>query len=256
MKEGIIVVSHGTVNLEARQRTLDEFVLSIGDRFEEADIACAYTDGEVRKALREITGEKIQNVKAAMLSMKERGISDLTVVTTDIIEDESHIKLREEVSSVAGLFTNVKISKPLIASTSDAEITARAVYGAFKEMLGEDTIILVAEGTKNDGVEELNAFENAMKTLLPQSHVATLKGERRLYKVIKDLKASGNEGGRIVLVPLEFVAGEEIENELSREYAGLVARLEEDGYNVETVFKGLGEYDEFQRLYLRHIYSA
>ena len=59
-----------------------------------------------------------------------------------------------------------------------------------------------------------------------------------------------------MLVPLEFVAGEEIENELSREYAGLVARLEEDGYNVETVFKGLGEYDEFQRLYLRHIYSA
>lgn len=256
MKEGIIVVSHGTVNLEARQRTLDEFVLSIGDRFEDADITCAYTDSNVRKALREITGEKIQNVKAAMLSMKERGITDLTVVTTDIIEDENHISMREEVSSVAGLFTTVKISKPLIASLSDAEVTARAVYGAFKDLVGGDTIILVAEGAKNDGVEELNSFEKAIKGLMAQSHVATLKGEKRLYKVIRDLKAAGNDGGRIVLVPLEFVAGEEIENELSREYAGLVARLEEDGYNVETVFKGLGEYDEFQRLYLRHIYSA
>ena len=124
MKEGIIVVSHGTVNLEARQRTLDEFVLSIGDRFEDADITCAYTDSNVRKALREITGEKIQNVKAAMLSMKERGITDLTVVTTDIIEDENHISMREEVSSVAGLFTTVKISKPLIASLSDDLIVA------------------------------------------------------------------------------------------------------------------------------------
>ena len=256
MKDGIIVVNHGTVNLEARQRTLDEFVLSIGDRFEEADIACAYTDSNVRKALRDITGERVQNVKAAMLSMKERGISHLTVVTTDIIEDESNMRMREEISSIASLFTEVKVSKPLISSLSDAEVTARAVYGAFKEMVGEDVLILVAEGAKNDGVEEMSAFEKAMKGFMKDSHVATLKGERRLYKVIKDLKNAGMHSGRIVLVPLEFVAGEEIENELSREYAGLVSRLEEDGYTVETVFKGLGEYDEFQRLFLRHIYSA
>ncbi|MCR5105364.1 MAG: sirohydrochlorin cobaltochelatase [Eubacterium sp.] len=256
MKQGIIVVNHGTVNLQAKQRTIDEFVLSIGDRMEDAEITCAYTDSNVRKAFREITGEKLQNVKAAMLSMKEAGVTDLLIVTTDIIEDDSHISLREEVSSVAALFKNVRISKPLLSSEADAEITARAFYGAFGSIVAEDRLILVAEGVKGEGVTELEAFKAAMKKILPKSHVATLKGEDRLYKVIKELQKAGENEGRIVLVPLEFVAGEEIENELSREYSNLVEKLESSGYTVETLFKGLGEYDEFQRLYLRHAYSA
>ena len=39
MKQGIIVVNHGTSDFEARHNTIEEFVLSIGDRFEDADIA-------------------------------------------------------------------------------------------------------------------------------------------------------------------------------------------------------------------------
>ena len=42
MKQGIIVVNHGTSDFEARHNTIEEFVLSIGDRFEDADIAIKF----------------------------------------------------------------------------------------------------------------------------------------------------------------------------------------------------------------------
>ena len=36
----------------------------------------------------------------------------------------------------------------------------------------------------------------------------------------------------------------------------LVLRLEEEGYTVDSIFKGLAEYDDFQRLYMRHLYDV
>ncbi|MBO4864285.1 MAG: sirohydrochlorin cobaltochelatase [Eubacterium sp.] len=270
MKQGIIVVNHGTTDLETRQRTIEDFMLSIKDRFEDADVIAAYTDGDVRKRLREETGEKVQNLKAAMLSMKENGVQSLAIVTTDILEDEEHKLIREEARGIAGFFNEVGISKPLISEPIDAELTARAFGSVFGELVGDGILIVVAKDEKtiySDAEPDifssepsfpkpLEVLEEKLKTHIPESYVASLRGSRRLYKVIKELAGRVPEAGkRVVLVPMEFVAGEEIENELSNEYNGLVQRLIDEGYDVEPVFRGLGEYDDFQRLYMRHLYE-
>ena len=256
MKQGILVVNHGTADYDARIRTIDEFMLSIGDRYEEADIACAYTDGEVRRKLREETGEKIQNVKAAMLAMKERGVSHLSIVTTDILEDNAHKKIREEVGTVAALFSEVKISRPLLYADMDFELTARAAHGAFSGLVGGDALIVVTRGEKQAGDEELALFEKALQKHVENSYVVSLLGERRLYKAIKELKSKEKIPERVVLIPLEFIAGESIENDISSKYNELSERLAEEGFIVERFFKGIGEITEFQRLFLRHLFEA
>lgn len=256
MKQGIIVVNHGTVDQDVRVRSIDDFVLSIGDRLEEADIVSVYTDGDIRRRLRENVGEKVQNLKAAILSMKERGVTDLVVVSTNVHDCEEYKRLKDETVGLAGLFRTVGISQPLIYSETDMGVSARAVKSAFGEIVGEDILILVTTGDKADGEEELKVFEKSLQEHLPNSHVATLHGENKLYRVIKKLKTAGNESERVVLVPFEFIAGENVENEVSREYTVLAERLESEGYTVERLFKGLAEYDEFQRLYMRHLYDA
>ena len=269
MKQGIVVVSHGTADYEVRLRTIEDFALSIGDRMEDADIVSAYTNGDVRRAIRESSGEKIQNVKAAILTMQQKGVSHLTVVTTDILESVEHKKIREEISGLAGCFKEVHIAKPLLASAKDSEITARAFHGAFSEIVGDDILIVVAENDKTvyDDPEyadmyigeemfndPLGSLEECLRKHIPNSHVASISGKRKLYKIIKSIK--DNEEKRVVLVPLEFIAGENIENKVSQDYAELAARLEQEGYEVDQHFKGLGEYDAFQRLYMRHLYEA
>ena len=230
MKQGIIVVNHGTVDQDVRARSIDDFVLSIGDRLEEADIVSVYTDGDIRRRLRENVGEKVQNLKAAILSMKERGVTDLVVVSTNVHDCEEYKRLKDETVGLAGLFRTVGISQPLIYSETDMGVSARAVKSAFGEIVGEDILILVTTGDKADGEEELKVFEKSLQEHLPNSHVATLHGENKLYRVIKKLKTAGNESERVVLVPFEFMAGENVENEVLIE--------------------------EFQRLYMRHLYDA
>ena len=256
MKQGIVVVNHRTVDIEMRLRTIDDFVLSIGDRIEDADIVSAYTNSSVRKEIREITGEKIQNVKAAILGLKDRGATHLTVVSTGIAEDEEHASMMEEIRGLMPIFSEVKISKPLLSSRADYEITARAMKGAFSELVGDDILIVATNGLRLDEDGVFDGFEDALRNHFARSYVVTLKGEKKLYKAIKDLKASDVTSGRVVLVPLEFIAGNFIENELSGEYPDMVMRLIKEGYKVETPFKGLAEYDHFQRLYMRHLYEA
>ena len=197
MKQGIIVVNKGTADYEVRNRTLDEFVLSIGDRLEDAEISLVFTDGEIRKNLRDIAGEKVQNLKAAILGMKERGITDLLVVSTDIHDGPEYKKLKEETVGLASLFRKVNISVPLLCLDSDYELTARAFLGAFKDIAKDSVLVVLAEGHKSDGLEELKAFETALVKHFPASFVATLNGEKKPYKIIKELKTGIHEGKRI-----------------------------------------------------------
>ncbi len=256
MKQGFLIVNHGTLDNEVKDKTIGEFALSVGDRFEDAVVSFAYTDQDVRRKLREETGEKVRNLKAEILNMKENGVTDLAIVSTDIHDGEHYRRLKEETVGLAALFKTVSISVPLIYTDKDFELVARAMHGAFSEQVGDDILILVTAGHKTDGAEELLGFEKSLKKHVKNGYVATLHGERRLYKVIKELKQSGIEAGRIILVPMEFMAGKSVENDVSQEYTCLVQRLKDEGYTVEEAFKGLAEYDEFQRIYLKHLYDS
>ena len=163
--------------------------------------------------------------------------------------------MKEEATGLASIFKTVNISKPLLYDESDYEITARAMHGAFKEIVKDDILVLVTAGHKVDAAEELREFERHLGKYFKACYVATLYGEKKLYKVIKEIN-SLQGAKRIVLVPMEFIAGEKVENDVSQEYTSYVLRLEEEGYTVESLFKGLAEYDEFQRLYMRHLYDV
>ena len=99
MKKGFLVVSRGSTDENIREKYLKELELIIGERFEDAEIRAAYTDGKIRKELREKTGEKIPSVKAAMLSMKEEGITELTVISTHTVSGYDYRQMSEDVSS-------------------------------------------------------------------------------------------------------------------------------------------------------------
>ena len=271
MKEGIIVVNHGTLNHEVRLRCIEEFVLAIGDRLEDAEIMFVYTDGDIRRKLREETGEKVQNLKAAILGMKEKGVTHLTVVTTDVIAGEDYERLKGDTVALATLFPVTNISKPLLHAETDYDITARAINAVFGDLVGGDVLMLIAGGKKvRPAADELDIWaepekdhlkelEKAIRKHIPRTYISTLNGEKKPYKVIRELAGeagSQESAGRIVLVPLEYLAGDGIENEVSREYDAVAGRLEAEGYTVERSFTGLAEYDDFQRLYMRHLYEA
>ncbi|MCR5214228.1 MAG: sirohydrochlorin cobaltochelatase [Eubacterium sp.] len=268
MKEGIIVVNHGTMNGQVHTRCIEELVLSIKDRLEEAEVIHVYTDGNIRKKLREETGVKVQNLKAAILGLKEKGVTHLTVLTTDVFEGQDYYQMKEETIGLAGLFSVTNIARPLLGDAEDYEITARAVKASFGQLVGNDILLLLSGTSKSSDDDSMDLkikeFERDLRKHLPNSYVASLHGDRKPYKVIKEIKQqrqsdnmnTDNNSNRIILVPFEYIAGQGIENKVSEEYPGLVSRLKEEGFTVEGMYKGISEYEDFLRLYMRHLYAA
>lgn len=256
MKKGFLVVSRGSVDEDIRERYLKELEIIIGERFEDVEIRAAYTDDKVRKELRDKTGEKVPSVKAAMLAMKEDGITELTVISTHVVSGYDYRKMSEDISSCGTLFQRVRVARPLVEIEQDFDLCARAVHSVYRDKVGDGCLILMARGADDPDTEEtMEKLEKAIADRFDgRAYIATLNGSRGLTRVLMDMKRQGRTG-KVVVVPFSFILGELKEHLCGGENT-FEDRLSNQGYEPVIVENGLGLYDAFLRLYLKHLYEA
>lgn len=258
MKQGILLVSPGTVDRDTRKKCIDELLLSVQDRFPEAVTESAFTSGEVRRVLRNRDGEKVRNVKAALLHLHDEGVTDLAVLSVHILDDPDYRIMRGDVSGFGSLFRSVRIAEPLLASSQDADLAARALWRIFREKAGTEGIIFFSGGGA-EGDQLLRELENRTGNLFGDVPVLvpSVSGSRKMRHVLKTLRE--REVSRVSIVPLMFMQkgllGEEEERN-TEEYRKAVALLAAAGISPAELSGGIGEYDAVQRLYLRHLYEA
>ena len=255
MKQGILVVTQGSIHPVARRNVIDDFVGSILDRFEDAFVLCAFTSPEVRTFLRQRDGEKMRDIRASLLHMQMEGVTDVTVISTHVYENEGYLSMREQVSSCANIFKSIRMARPLLEDETDLDLFARAAHSAFAEDKKDSALVFFLSGEKTRGNDIFESLENKMRTHLGQDvFVSTLRGRMRMHTVLKNIN-----GSKAVLVPLSFLnkgqIGKMEEEDLDAHQASLTS-MSEAGLDVDELCMGLGEYDEFQRLYLRHLMEA
>ena len=82
-------------------------------------------------------------------------------------------------------------------------------------------------------------------------HVATVEGYPTFDTTVARIK---NERVKnVCLIPFMFVAGDHARNDIDVEWR---ERLENGGFQVETVIEGLGQIPEIQEIYIDHIKEA
>lgn len=120
------MVTQGSIHPVARRNVIDDFVGSISDRFEDAFVLCAFTSPEVRTFLRQRDGEKMRDIRASLLHMQMEGVTDVTVISTHVYENEGYLSMREQVSSCANIFKFIRVARPLLEDETDLDLFARA----------------------------------------------------------------------------------------------------------------------------------
>lgn len=262
--QGILFVSHGTIHPVIRRNMIDDFAGAINDRFEDSMVVTAFTSGDVRTFIRKRDGEKIRDIRASLLNMKAEGVTDAVVISTHVIENSGYISMREQVNSCAPIFHSIRIARPLLDSDKDAELFARAAYSAFSDEYKNSNIVFLLSGEKNCGNEILESLDVKLKKILGNnSYVVTIHGKNRIGSVLREMKkikeTCNNFQTDIKIIPLSFInkgtIGEEEEKKIA-EYDNVIASIKDAGYSVDEISDGLGEFDEFQRLYMRHLYDS
>ena len=165
--------------------------------------------------------------------------------------------LKEELDKYTGQFDAIKFGAPLLTSESDFDAVIEAMAASTKEYDDDQTVIaFMGHGTEADsnGVyAKLN--EKLQEAGYKNYVVGTVEAEPSIEDVVKF--AQGGSYKRVVLQPLMVVAGDHANNDMAGdEEDSWKSILEDEGYEVVPVLKGLGELPGIQQLYVQHVADA
>jgi sirohydrochlorin cobaltochelatase len=257
-KPVILVVSFGTTYNDTRDKTIGAI---------ENDIAAAYPDYEVRRAftsqivitrLAARDGLKIDNVDEAMKRLVADRVREVIVQPTHIMNGLEYEKMMEMVKPYERRFTKIRYGQPLLISDTDFQAVASVLISDTRQLNAEDTAVLfMGHGTEHDANEVYAKLEALLQAQGSERYfVGTVEHEEDLDDIMDELHSLAGVK-KTVLLPLMIVAGDHANNDMAGDDEdSWKSILEEEGYEVTPVLKGLGEYPGIRSIYVRHIAEA
>lgn len=244
-KAAIVMVYFGTTHDDTRALTIDRLTEQVQETFPDFKVREAYTSRTViqRLAKRDITKK---TPLEELDWLKRHGYTHVIVQPTTLIEGVEMEALRREVAGVSGDFKDIRVGTPLLYTPDDY----RAVAATLGTVPSDGrAVVWVGHGTYIPATAQYAMLGDVMNVEGHEHHfVVTLEGYPMLSDTEARIRKSGAE--RVVLCPLMFVAGDHAKNDIAGE---MKEQLEAKGHQVETILKGLGEYEGIRAVFIDHI---
>ena len=251
MGKAILAVSFGTSHMDTLDKTIGAIERSIEEHFPEYRLYRAFTSGMILKKLRKTKGLEFYNVKEAMERMAADGMETVIVQPTHIINGIENDKMLEDLMMYADRFQKIRVGKPLLSSADDYK---KAIHAVMEEVeLAEDeTLVLMGHGTDHHANSAYPTLEYTFHLLgYRQVLVGTVEGFPDFNNVLTKLEITGTK--KVVLMPFMVVAGDHAKHDMAGDEDSWKSELEEAGYEVRTILKGLGELKGIRNLFVEHI---
>lgn len=250
-KKAILVVSFGSSHLDTLEKNIDKIEQQVADTFPEYRVYRAFTSQMILRKLKKTENLHFNTVKEAMEQMASDGIENVIVQPTHIINGIENDRMMCDVMDYTDRFRKIRVGKPLLTSVDDYK---KAIHAVMSEADLEDGEILVfmGHGTDHHANSAYPTLEYTFHALgYNQVLVGTVEGFPDLKNVMTKLEISG--GKKVVLMPFMLVAGDHAKNDMAGEEDSWKTELEEAGYEVKAVIKGLGEMRGIRSIYIEHI---
>ncbi|MDR2097549.1 MAG: sirohydrochlorin cobaltochelatase [Spirochaetaceae bacterium] len=256
-KPVLLVVSFGTSFNESRALTIGAIENALAAAYPDYEVRRAFTSQIVINVIKERDGEKIDNVKEAFNRLVKDGVKDVVVQSTHLMDGIEYHEMLEAVKPFEKKFNSIRYGKPLLSSDGDYDDLIKALAAETSQYAADDTAIAyMGHGTEADSNKD---YAILAKKLLDQGYknylIGTVEAEPTLDDVISQASALGVK--KIVLFPLMIVAGDHANNDMAGdEDDSWKIILQDKGFTVTPVLKGLGQYPGVQQIFVRHVSEA
>ena len=152
------------------------------------------------------------------------------------------------------LFNRIRVGKPLLSSVDDYK---KAIHGVMSEVGLEtgEMLVLMGHGTDHHANSAYPTLEYTFHALgYNQVLVGTVESFPELKNVMAKLEIA--EKKKVALMPFMLVAGDHAKNDMAGEEDSWKSELEDAGYKVRVIMKGLGEFEGIRKIFLEHIEEA
>jgi sirohydrochlorin cobaltochelatase len=259
MKKAILVVSFGTSHIEALKNSIEKIENKIKEEFKEYEVFRAFTAHRIIKKLNERDNLNILTPEEAFMDLKDKGFEEVIVQPLHLIPGEEFDYIKGIVERNKENFKELKLGRPIFfyqgmnGLPEDYSMFIDSIKDLFQ---GEESVILFGHGTEHPS----NAVYGMLQTVLIDEDyenifVATVEGYPTIENVVKKLKKKGIKKAK--LVPLLLVCGDHVKNDMASDKEdSLKSKLQKEGIEVTLNMHGLGEFDNFQELYINRIYDS
>ena len=244
-KKGILVVSFGTSHEDTRAVTIDAIEKEIGAAFTDCKIYRAWTSKMILARIEKRDHIHYDNV------------TEVIIQPTHVMNGVENDLMKKDVLAYADHFQSVKFGAPLLTTEEDNEYVVKAVADEFSVIKDKETaLVLMGHGTEHYANAVYAALDYRFEDMGYENViVGTVEGYPEIDQVMKQLGKCGAK--KVVIAPFMIVAGDHAKNDMAGEeedsWKNIISKA---GYEVQTVLKGLGEYESIRKLFVEHAREA
>ena len=239
MKKAILVTSFGTSHRDTREKCLDSIQREVEEKYGSENVERAYTSGIIRRIIEKNEGIHIFDQKEGLKVLKDKGFEEIITMSLHILDGIEYSKLDDKYG---------KISKPLLADNEDFKKIVE--NEEFNDIEGNDAIVFMGHGTESEADCAYQKLQDEyLKAGKNNIFIATVDGKVTIKDVIEKMKGKGFK--KILLKPFMIVAGDHAKNDMSSDDEdSWKTMLKNEGYEVTSVLKGMGEYEFIRKMFM------
>ncbi len=256
-KKAILVVSFGTSYNETREATIGAIEQKIAEAYPDCTMKRAFTSQTIIDKLKERDGEEINNVTQAVEELLNEGYGTVAVQPTHVMNGEEYEEMKALIAPYENEFINISYGTPLLTSSEDYEKLVNAIAADIPQIADKSTaVVLMGHGTEHYANSAYAALDYRFKAMGYENvFVGTVEAYPDFEKVKADVAKTGVD--KVVLAPLMIVAGDHATNDMAGdEEDSWKTQFKKEGYEVECLLKGLGEYTLVQDMFVEHCGEA
>lgn len=252
----VLVVSFGTSHNDTREKTIDVMENEIREAFPGCRVYRAWTSKMIISKLKKRDNVEIFTVSEAMEQMQKDGVTRLVVQPTHIINGIENDLMKEDVLAHQDKFDFISFGDPLLSSNEDNVEAIEALMKEYSWLKPDEALVFMGHGTEHYVNTTYAALDYTLKDMgYANVHMGTVESYPSIENVIS--KVRGTAPSKVVLAPFMFVAGDHAKNDMSGDDEdSWKSQFEKDGFQVQCVIKGLGEYPRIRRLFMKHLEAA
>lgn len=239
MGKAILVTSFGTSHKDTREKSLDVIENRVKETYGKEKVERAYTSGIIRRIIEKREGIHIYDQKEGLETLKNKGYNEIITMSLHILGGIEYSKLDSSYG---------KVTEPLLKT--DEDYVKIVNNEEFNNLEGNDAIVFMGHGTESAADSAYHKLqEEYIKAGKNNIFVATVEGEVTIEDIIEKLKMGDYK--KILLKPFMIVAGDHAKNDMaSDDEDSWKTMLKNEGYEVTTLLKGMGEYEFVQEMFM------
>lgn len=256
-KPVVLVVSFGTSYNETRDLTIGAVEKALQEAYPQYEVRRAFTSQIIIDILKERENLKIDTVTEAMDRLVADGIKEVIVQPTHVMPGFEYDDVVKEITEYVDKFDSLKLGSPMLITDEDYDAVVEELVAQTAAYSKEDTaIVWMGHGTEHKANK---TYATLQEKLTAAGHtnqfVGTVEATPTLEEVLAAVKEMNPK--KVVLLPLMIVAGDHATNDMAGDEEGSwKTAFAKEGYEVECVLKGMGEYEGIRQLIVKHAGEA